>query len=268
MPADLRPLLIHLPAWLMVLFRLSGIFLFAPMLGSTAIFRQVKVFLIVGLSLCIYPMLLTPGRDSAQMFEQFMVTDLSIWTLGVAVGLELLVGLVIGYAASLPLIGMQVGGQVIDQQIGMGLAGVFNPDLGEQSGMVGQFMFIVALAVFVVLGGHRAMFAVLIGSFEHVPPGGLTDFESLATLLVGLLQSSFELALRVAAPLLCLTFIQTLAMGFIARTVPQVNILSIGFPMRTIIGALLLVMFIGVAIDVYTSSLKETFQHLTAFFTQ
>jgi len=266
MPGDLRPLLIHLPAWLMVMFRLSGIFLFAPLLGSTAIFRQVKVFLIIGLSLCIYPMLLTPGRESAQMIGGFMETDLSIWGLATAIGLELLVGLVIGYAASLPLIGMQVGGQVIDQQIGMGLAGVFNPEIGEQSGMVGQFMFIVALAIFTVLGGHRILLAVLIDSFEHVPPGGFNNFESIAMLTVGLLQSAFELALRVAAPLLCLTFIQTLAMGFVARTVPQINILSIGFPLRTMMGAMMMVMFIGVAVDIYADSIAETFRQLMRFF--
>ena len=267
MPGDLRPLLIHLPAWLLVLFRLTGIFIFAPVLGSTEVPRQVKVFLALGLSLCVYPMLLEPGRAAAPMVGAILDGEMSLWMLGAAVGLELLVGLAIGYAASLPLIGMQIGGQVIDQQIGLGLAGVFNPDLGEQSGMVGQFLFIVALALFTALGGHRIMLAVLIGSFDRVPLGGFAEFESLVHLMLGLLQISFDLALRIAAPLLCLTFLQTVAMGFIARTVPQINILSIGFPMRTLMGALLLMMFIGIAIQVYTDNLYEVFRHLMRFWT-
>ncbi|MFW6058553.1 MAG: flagellar biosynthetic protein FliR [Phycisphaeraceae bacterium] len=267
MAGDLRPLLIHLPAWLLVLFRLTGIFIFAPVLGSNEVPRQVKVFLAVGLSLCVYPTLLEPGRPAAPMVGAILDNQMSIWMLGAAVGVELLIGLAIGYAASLPLIGMQIGGQVIDQQVGLGLAGIFNPDLGEQSGMVGQFLFIVALALFIVLGGHRIMFAVLIGSFDRVPLGGFTEFESLVYLMVGLLQVSFDLALRIAAPLLCLTFLQTVAMGFVARTVPQINILSIGFPMRTLMGALLLMMFIGIAAQVYTNGVYDIFRELLRFWT-
>lgn len=268
MAGDLRSLLIHLPAWLMVLFRFTGIFIFAPVLGSEQVPRQVKVFLAVGLSLCVYPMLLEPGRAAAPLVHTFLDQQMSLWMLGVAIGLELAIGLAIGYAASLPLIGMQVGGQVIDQQVGLGLAGIFNPDLGEQSGMVGQFLFIVALALFILLGGHRLMFIVLVGSFDRIPLGGFSEFDSLAHLMVGLLQVSFDLSLRIAAPLLCLTFLQTVAMGFIARTVPQINILSIGFPMRTLIGALLLMMFIGIASQIYADGVHDVFRELLRFWTK
>ena len=267
MPGDFRTLLIHLPAWLMVLFRFSGIFIFAPVFGSTAVFRQVKVYLAVGMSLCVYPMLLDPERPSAAMIAPVLDGGLSLWTLGAAVGLELLIGLVIGFVASLPLIGLQVGGQVIDQQLGLGLAGVFNPELGEQTGMVGQFMFITALAVFVLLGGHRVMFAVLLGSFDHVPLGGFNEFEPMLVMIIGVLHASFELALRLAAPLLCLIFLQTVAMGFIARTVPQINILSIGFPMRTLTGAMLLFLFIGVGLQIYADSVRNMLGQLMRFFT-
>ncbi len=266
MPGDLRPLLIHLPAWLMVLFRLTGIFIFAPVFGSPVVFRQVKIFLAIGLSLCIYPMLLTPGSASARMIMPMFGGDLSLWGLGAGIGLELLIGLAIGYAASLPLIGMQIGGQVIDQQIGLGLAGIFNPDLGEQSGMVGQFLFIVALGLFTLLGGHRVLLAVLLGSFQHIPLGGFGGFHSLVSMMIGLLQTSFALALRIAAPLLCLIFLQTVCMGFIMRTVPQINILSIGFPMRIMIGLLLLCMFIGIAAGIYVESLRDVLGELMRFF--
>ena len=266
MPGDLRPLLDHLPAWLMVVFRLSGIFLFAPLFGSTALFRQVKVFLIVGLACCVYPMLLEPGRQSAQIMGAVINGEMSLWMLAPTAALELLIGLAIGYTATLPMIGMQIGGQVIDQQIGLGLAGIFNPDLGEQSGIVGQFMFMVALAVYVTLGGHRILLGVLIGSFDHIPIGGFHDFGALLDLVVGVLQAAFSLALRLAAPLLCLIFLQTVAMGFIMRTVPQINILSIGFPMRTMAGAFLLVMFISMGVRVFAHELEEVLWGMMQFF--
>lgn len=266
MPGDLGPILNHLPAWLMVLFRLTGIFVLAPLLGSRTVFRQVKVFLVLGLSLCIYPMLLDPANPSAALVGHVIDGGLSLWTLGAAVGLELLVGLIIGYGASLPLVGMQMGGHVIDQQVGLGIAGVFNPELGAQSGPLGEALFLLALTIFTILGGHRVMLSTLIDSFQSVPLGGLTDFGSMIELLLGLLASMFEMALRIAAPLLCLIFLETVAMGFIARTVPQINILSIGFAVRILMGMGMMVVLVAVLSGVYVDELQRTLGRLARFF--
>ncbi|MFA9478663.1 flagellar biosynthetic protein FliR [Phycisphaerales bacterium AB-hyl4] len=262
----MRPLLDHLPAWLLVLFRLTGIFLLAPVLGSPAILRQVKVFLVLGLSLCVYPMLLDPSRPSAALISPLIGTEPALLGLVAAIGLELAIGLAIGYCASLPLIAMQIGGQLIDQQVFPGSAGVFNPDLNEQSTIMGEMLFLTALAVFVILGGIQAMLAALIGSFDHIPPGGFTDFDSLLQLIIGMLASAFEIGLRIAAPLLVLIFLETLAMGFIARTVPGINILSIGFAIRTIAGGTVLVMGVGIMIGIYVDGLQDMMRRLLGVF--
>ncbi len=266
MPLSLEPLLGHLPAWLLVLFRMTGIFFFAPVFGSRTVPAQVKVFLALGLSACVYPILLTPGRASAALVAPVLASGLELWSLVGTVATELLIGVVIGYGASLPLIGMQIGGRVVDQQMGLGLAGVLNPEFNEQTGVVSQFYFMTALAVFVILGGHRVMVAILVGSFGKVPLGGFTPDSGMMSLLVGLLGTIFDLALRVAGPLLCLIFLQTLAMGFIARTVPQMNILSIGFALRILVGAVLLIGAIGVENGVYIEVMRETLRRLSVFF--
>ena len=266
MPADLRPLLEHLPVWLMVLFRLTGIFLLAPMLGSPAILRHAKIFLVIGLSFCVYPMLLEPGRGSAEHLGAALGAPLSLWTLGAAIGLELLIGLAIGYAAALPLIAMQVGGQLIDQQVFPGSAGVFNPDLNEESTVIGEFFFITATVIFIILGGHRIMLMTLVGSFDHIPPGGFDAFASLVTLMLGLLTTAFEIAIRIALPLICLIFLETLALGFIARTVPGLNILSVGFALRSIVGAAMLIMCVGMIVYLYQDAVQLMLRRIYGFF--
>lgn len=266
MTGDLGPILDHVPAWLMVLFRLTGIFIMAPILGATTIPRQIKVYLTLGLSLCVYPMLLGSGRPSAGFIGYVVDHGLPMWSLIASVGLELLIGYAIGYAASLPIMGMQVGGHIIDQQVGLGIAGVLNPEVGEQSGIVGQLFFLLAITIFAILGGHRIMLATLIGSFDQIPLGGFAGFESLVGLMLGLVTVMFELALRVAAPLLCLVFLETVAMGFIARTVPQMNILSVGFATRIMIGFAMLVGCVGVAATVYTDTMREVLHELMKYF--
>ncbi len=263
---DLTPILAHIPAWLMVLFRLTGIFIFAPVLGSATIPRQVKVFLVLGLSLCVYPMLLEPGQASAATMGAFNARGLSLWAMVGQVAAELLIGLAIGYAASLPLVGMQVGGYIIDQQMGTGIAGVFNPELEDQTGMLGNLFFITAVAMFVILGGHRVMLLTLVGSFDLIPIGGFDGFAPLNDLIIGLLQFMVEMAVRIVAPLLCLMFLVTVAMGFIARTVPQMNILSVGFSVRIIVALVVLIAAITSMLGVFADSMTTMMRQIMAFF--
>ena len=92
--------------------------------GSQAVFARVKIILALGMSLCIYPLLLTPGSSSAALIGPVIESGLGLWSLIGTIAAELLIGVVIGFGASMPLIGVQVGGRMVDQQMGMGLAGV------------------------------------------------------------------------------------------------------------------------------------------------
>jgi flagellar biosynthesis protein FliR len=266
LPIDLTPLLPHLPVWSLVLFRLSGIFFYAPIMSSLSIPTRVKVLLVLGLSLCIYPMLLTPGSRTQAMVGHVFANGVSLPAVVVTVGMELLIGLALGFGASLPLIGMELAGQVADQQLGFGLGAIFNPDTDEQESIVSQSYYMLALTIFVILGGHRVVLATLVGSFNHIPLGGFFVDGHLITMMTGLLTSACELALRVSAPLLGLVFLETIAMGFLARTVPQMNIMSIGFALRILIGTMVLIAALSVQMSVYTEYLRRALRDLSWFF--
>ena len=262
---NLEPLIPHLPAWLMVLFRLTGVFLYGPLYGSAAIPARVKAMLALGLSFCVYPMLLSPGSASAQHLLPVIDSGFSFWMLAGVVGAELAIGLVIGFGASLPLLGMQWGGRMISQQLGLGLAEVFSPDQ-EQAGLISELMYLLALLVFLLLGGHRLVLTTLVGTFQSIPPGGFAVDVEVINMIMGLLTSMLHLAMRVAAPLLCLIFLETLAFGFVMRTVPQMNIISVGFPVRIMIGSTLLFSALSVKTNVLVDVMRHMMANLTLFF--
>ncbi len=266
MPESLAPLLNHVPAWLLVLVRLSGIFLLGPVFGSSTVPARIRMLLAVGLSFCVYPTLLTPSQPAVLNVLPVVEHGLHLWKLGALVGGELLIGAVIGFGASLPLVGMQIGGHYADQQLGLGIAGVFNPEMNEQAGVLSEFYFMLALAIFVSLGGHQVVLATLVGSFSKVPLGGFVPDGHLLTLLTGLLGTMMELGLRVAAPLLVLVFMETVAMGFIMRTVPQMNILSIGFALRIMAGTSILIAAIAVEGQVFREVLLQMMRRMMVFF--
>lgn len=264
MPVDLTPILPYVPVWLMILVRLTGIFVLAPVLGSSTLPRTVKVFLALGLSFAIWPMLWIDSQASGYLAEA--VRGLDLWSLGLLVALELLIGYVIGYAASLPLTGMQLGGHIIDQQMGLAAAQLFNPEFDDQTGVTGQLLFMFALALFVAAGGLNVMLHTLAQTFRHVPLGGFASFDQIVDMVVGMITIMFELGLRISAPILCLMFLVSVGMGFLMRTVPQFNILSVGFAIRILSSMVIMMMLIGAVAGAYGNIAGEIFGELMRFF--
>ena len=101
---------------------------------------------------------------------------------------------------------------------------------------------------------------------DSVPLGGFRVDGAVIDLILGLLTSMLHLAFRVAAPLLCLVFLETVAMGFIARTVPQMNILSIGFALRIVIGVTLIIGALSVKGNILVQFLGNMLGQISKFF--
>ncbi|MBC7833699.1 MAG: flagellar biosynthetic protein FliR [Phycisphaerales bacterium] len=217
----------HIGPFLMVLARLGGLFLFAPILSSASVPYKARVMLAIILSLAVYP---------AIPASQQVPIALDLYSLAPAMFFEVLIGLAIGLVASLPMYGVQLGGLIIGQQLGFGLAGIYNPALDTESDVVGELLLNIALAIFIGIGGLENVFLALAATFTQIPLAGAGPGSAPLELTVGLVSSGFELALRIAAPVLCILLVETLATGFIMKTIPQINIMSIGFAVKIIAG--------------------------------
>lgn len=219
----------HIAPALLVVFRIGGLMVYGPVFGSSVVPVRLKAFLSLALGLSVYPLM------SREIFAgQELALDL--WSLGPLVATELLIGMVVGYVASFPMVAVQTGGLMMGQQMGLGFARFYNPAIDDQADIVGQVLFFLALALFLSIGGHDAMVLAVFNSFKHIPLGQFAADGDLIALICGMLLTALEIALRVAAPVLAMIFLESLAMGFIAKTVPQLNILSLGFPLRIIAG--------------------------------
>jgi len=249
---DLQTILHHVPAALLVIFRIGGLTIYGPVLGSSVIPVRVKVMLSFMIGIMCYPLL------SSDHFARLHFQD-ELWMLAPLVGMELIIGLIVGFLASLPLLALQTGGLIMGQQMGLGFAQLYNPAIDDEADIVGQMLFFMGLAAFVLVGGHESMLLSILHSFDRVPVGGFSPDGDLVHVVTGVLLASLELALRVAAPVLALVFLETVAMGFLAKTVPQLNILSLGFPIRILIGFASVGIGLVVINDVALESMSDTF---------
>lgn len=244
----------HIPAALLVVFRIGGLMIYGPVFGSSVIPVRVRVFLSFVIGFAVY------GAVAPNEFSRPVSTE--IWSLAPMIAMELMIGLIIGYLASLPLLAMQTGGLIMGQQMGLGFAQLYNPAIDDEADIVGQMLFFMALAMFLGVGGHEWMLLAVLRSFEHIPLGGTAVGIDVVHLSCGILLASLELALRVAAPLLALVFLETVAMGFLAKTVPQLNILSLGFPIRILAGVAIVAAGVTVVGDVAMDGLARTFEEI------
>ena len=227
----LEPLLTHVPGFVLVFSRLAGLFIFAPVVSGTIIPKSVKILLTLTLAFVVYPTL-----DHARVVP----IGLSLGDLPAMMATEVLVGLSIGIVATIPLTTVQLAGKLIGQQMGLAVGELFNPTIEIAADNVGQLLYYVALGTFLMAGGMDVMYRALVSTFDTVALGGLSSDAVPLDLLVGVVQSGFAVAIRIAMPVLAIIFLENVVVGFIMKTVPALNILSFGFPVRILVGVFIL----------------------------
>jgi flagellar biosynthetic protein FliR len=230
-----------------VLSRLGGLFIFAPVLASPMIPRQAKALFVFMLAAAVYPLITGLGGPGGGAGGGGLKVALpgDVFSLLPIMFSEALIGAAIGLMALMPLVSVELSGTLIGNQIGFGLAQVYNPGSDTDTDLFGQLLFWVAMAAFIGMGGLEAMFSSVLATYHRLPIGLFGTGSLPLSVLVGVVSSGFELALRVAAPVLCLVFLELVAMGFLSKTMPQMNILTYGFAVKIVTAIGLLAISLG-----------------------
>lgn len=175
---------------------------------------------------------------------------------------EFAVGLSLGLGVMTVLSGVQMSGNLIDQQIGVSLGEIFNPEFEVNASLSGQLLHQLGLMVFLIAGGHLLLVTGVLDTYQTLPVGYADVCPPVFDLLRDLVYQSLVLAVQISAPIMATMAVVGIAMGFLGHTIPQVNVLVVGFPVRTLVGLILLgVTFSGTA-DVMGRSLPDVIVQL------
>ena len=222
--------------FLLILMRFSGLFAIGPLLAHSAIPPQTRVLLSFTLAMILTPAVTSWNLNTAQALQQPLVAIPStILDAGWVAGQELFIGMSIGLGVMLILSGIQMAGEFFDQQSGIALGEVFNPMFDAPSSPTNQILSmagVVFLFCMNPLGGDLLMVRALIETFRNLPVGASFDPTLTINLLSSVFHQSLILALQVAAPLLAAQTLINLAIGFLGYSVPQINIMLVGFGIR------------------------------------
>lgn len=158
-----------------------------------------------------------------------------------AVG-ELTVGLLMGFIGQLFAAAATFAGEVVGTQMGFGLARVFDPGQGAQVTVVTHLFDLLVLLLFLTLNGHLIVIIAAVESFRLIPLATWSLSPAILESLFPLVGRIFGLGLALAAPTLGAVFLANLVLVLIARSIPQINILLVGFPLMITVGLLVLLL--------------------------
>lgn len=163
-----------------------------------------------------------------------------IYTLTISIAQEALVGLIIGLFITVAFSIFQMAGSFMDMQVGLSSSQVMNPVDGHQSTLLSQFKYMLAMAVFLSMGGHQLLLRAFVQSYEVVPPMGSLHVQAIQANLVSLIGQVLLIGIQIAAPVAAVGFIIDAALGFVNKSVPQFPAMIVGMPAKVIMGLLTL----------------------------
>lgn len=171
-------------------------------------------------------------------------------------------GLALGLGVLTIISGLQLAGYLIDQQTGVSLGEVFNPELETSASLTGEILHWLGTALFLLVGGHTLLVSALVDTFQTLPVGDAFVSAPAIDLLRDLVHQSFALAIQVSAPIMATMAMVGLSMGFLGHTIPQINVLVVGFPVRIIIGLLVFGLALSGIGEAITGQLPATIAEL------
>jgi len=212
------------------LLRISGFFLAAPFWGHSAIPRTIKIPIVIALAASIGPVVAGLGP----------VQPDSLWTAAGWALREVMIGGLLGFCFATVFWAVRMAGDLIGLQMGFSIVNVIDPSSTEQVSLIGEFKYILAMLILLILDGHHLMIAALVDTYKVVPIGGGALGGTALDLIIRASATAFVSAIKIGAPVIITLLLTDVVLGIVSRTVPQMNIFIVGFPLKIGIGFLML----------------------------
>ena len=249
-----------------MLTRTSGLLIASPIFGATQAPATVRALISLALAVLIMP---------SQWFATLPYPG-SLLVYVVVLGGELMIGLVLGMGITILLGGIQMAGDMMSRVGGLTLSDVFDPTTSTNVPLFSQLLGLLSTALFLIIGGHRMLLGGLLDTFRAIPPGGSVAMflgtagggsgpgllASLVEMFLVLITQSFHVAIRAAAPVVTAVLLATLVLGLISRTLPQLNVMVVGFGLNAMITFGVLFLSLGAALLVFQDQVVPTLQVL------
>jgi flagellar biosynthetic protein FliR len=193
----------------------------------------------------------------------FIIPDSGLMYAMLVVG-EVLIGIIMAFIILLVFTVFQTAGQMFSTQMGFSASQVFDPLSQVEIPLLGQFLNIIAMLVFLVTGGMKKIFLTgVYQSFSAVKASDLfVQQDMLITYFSGVLGNLFEQSLIIAIPIMGVLILLSVTMGLLAKAAPQMNLLMVGFPIQITVGFVMMMAAMPFLIEKFSIIINSGFDQI------
>lgn len=242
-PADIPNVEAMLQLWMLGMIRPGAAFLAAPVFGATNVPIQLRLVMALAVGVpAVAASGMTLPADGLVSFPGFiLITG------------EVVIGLAMGFVLQMGLAAALLGGEAISNAMGLGFASMVDPLSGTASSAIGQFLSMLATAIFLAADGHLVLISIIVDSYDALPPGGAFPSWDAIGGIIRFGSLMFAAGLTIALPVGFALILVQIIMGVIGRSAPALNLFAVGIPATLLAGVILL----GVATPVMAEALAQ-----------
>lgn len=240
------------PTFILIFCRITGLFIMSPIFSKQNVPIYWKIMFSVLLSYIVFSFKLSSTVINIDSTLRFVIY----------VCKEVLLGIIFGYITTVMFSAILLAGQLIDTQIGFGMVNILDPQNNIQVPLLGNFNNIIALLLFLIIDGHHTLIQLLVASFDMVPIGQVTVEQDIYIALVTLFKNAFELAFKMALPIMGAALITDSVLGLMSKSIPQMNIFAIGIPAKIFVGLITLFFFVPAYIALLRGNFSDMLEDM------
>jgi flagellar biosynthetic protein FliR len=234
--------ILQFQCFVLIMMRVAPILFMMPLLSSTNLPNLLKISLLLAVSLVLLPVVKIDVRhfpSDPYNLVFFMVA-------------ELMIGFILGLSVKLIFAGVQLAGEFAGYQMGLTMARILDPQAGVNTNSIAEFYYLLGLLIFLAIDGHHWFIRALFQSFTVLSPGEIYLKPRLYQHFINLSGTMFIIAIKLVAPIMAVLFFTHIALGMIAKLVPQMNVLMTSFPLTICLG----LVFLGLSLEWLVPYLK------------
>lgn len=239
--------------FLLIFIRMSMFVVVCPAFSMKAIPAMMKVALSGGLALAV----LSTIPVSPDILDS--------WTFAFWGVKEMMIGLALGYVTLLYFTAIEMAGKFVDSQVGFSMGEMYDPNLGVTSSYYGRIYYWISICIFFMTNLHYALLRSLVLSYQWIPINQTTFAHFGIEGMVTLFGHVFGLAFQLAVPLIIVALLSEVVLALLSRTVPQINVLILGMPLKVLVSLVFFMLFLNPLIRNIGNVLPEMVDTMTHF---
>lgn len=247
---------VQLEILLLILARVAGIFVTAPVFSDNTISRSFKSALLFSISFLLWFVIPFP--------EKSLPNDMLLFMFGV--GQEFFIGYILGSVTKIIFNGVEAAGDIMGAQMGLSVASMLDPSTGRQTVVTARLLRWIIVIIFLSIDGPHFILTALYKSYDALPLLNTWNFGTAANEAASMVGSVFTIAVQMAAPILLVIFLLDFSFGLVSRVAPQVNVFQLGFQMKPVLGMFIFMLMIPLLMERVMWIISLMVERLTSIF--